>query len=274
MDDDARDVIGSQSARVSFDADVSEAVGRVARLEDVAVAAGGDVPVDLAERQRLRDVQEVDVEVGGGQVAGGVQVLAVPRVSVVPSGPRSDSRTHPLMFWPRSTTERRPAPRSRRPAAVPRRGARAARPGATIATSTSRATTARPAGSRRMPVWTAGSTSRRSSRWPPMRSAAGRARDRCASARPSPRRRPPVRGPQPRAAGAGRCRCRTGRRHAGSPTCPRNQPSASSTATTFGPGRQQVRDVVGLALDPLRVLRVARARARRRRRAVPLRKTS
>ena len=165
------------------------------------------------------------------------------RVSRRPAGPGSASRTHPLKFCPKSTTKAFPSRTGRtatgRICCTRRTGGATER---TTATSTSRGTAIRHdrssntvssmAGS-----CTAGSSSRRSSRWPPMRSAAvmweGATR-------------------QPGWLAATTCHpcsvCTSNCARSatsspywsaarGSPTWPRYHPSASRTASTWRPGR-------------------------------------
>ena len=50
--DDARDVVGGEPVRVSFDPDVLEAVRRVSRFEPIALATRRHHVIDLADRQR------------------------------------------------------------------------------------------------------------------------------------------------------------------------------------------------------------------------------
>src|ERR1700727_692801 len=61
---------------MTFDAYVPEAVRGEPRLEHVA-GPGGDDPVALAERQRLREDGQVDVEVRGRQVPVGTEPFPV-----------------------------------------------------------------------------------------------------------------------------------------------------------------------------------------------------
>ena len=164
-------------------------------------------------------------------------------VSRLPAGPVRASRTHPLTFWPKSTTK---APRSRTGRTAAGRICWTRRTGGAIdrttATPTSRATARRHdrssstvssmAGS-----CTAGSSRRWSSRWPPMRSAAVMWEG--ATCQPGPVAATTC---QP-------CGVRTSNwaRRAtsspywsaarGIPTWPRYQPSASRTASTCRPVR-------------------------------------
>ena len=103
MDDDAGDVGGVEVVRMALDADVLEPVRGPPRLEDLAGDAGGHHLVDLAGRQRLGEERHRRAEVVGGDVAVRSSHSPWVSVTVVPAGPRSVSRTQPLMFWPRST---------------------------------------------------------------------------------------------------------------------------------------------------------------------------
>ena len=122
-------VVGRERPGVTLDAHELEAVGRVSRLERGARAVGHH-PVDLPERERgLRDeVHRPDVVLGDVTVR--VERLAVGEDELGAGGTGIGERTHPLMFWPRSTTWR--------PGASSRTLARAhhARPGAPVAQAT------------------------------------------------------------------------------------------------------------------------------------------
>ena len=157
------------------------------------------------------------------------------RVSVVPAGPRSVSRTQPLMFCPRSTTTA-PSRRAGSPttARSPRPGVPAGRSARTTATSTVADDGAAPsrassyAGVVHGRVDAAGGPRA----GPPIRSAASDVRGRRPPGAVRARRRsstPRRRGPRAAAAAATSVPNWSAAR--GSPTWPRNQPSASSTAT-------------------------------------------
>ena len=251
--DHAGHVVGRE-ARVALDPGVAEAVGGEPRLEDVAVDPGRGDLVDLPERQRLGEDRHVHVEVRGGQVAAGVEVLAVaqreggalgtevgepqPAVDVLARGRRSRRRRRAAS--PSGGRSPRPGVRAGRPGPARRRRPRGPRPA--------------PSRSSADGSCTAGSTSRRSSRWPPIRSAASTCeRAHCHEASV------PTSG-SPAASSTCSRRARSvpyWSAARGIPIWPRNHPSASSTATTFGPGTHQVRDVVGERLHPPAVLRVA-----------------
>ncbi len=94
MDDDPGDVVGAERAGVALDADVAEAVGGEARLEDVAGPARGDHGVDLAgaerlgqERHRRPQVLHRHVAVGAERLAVGQPELGAGRAEVQSAGP-------------------------------------------------------------------------------------------------------------------------------------------------------------------------------------------
>ena len=102
--DDAGDVVGGERARVALDAHVAEAVRGEPRLEDVALDAGGDHPVDLPAVSGSGRNGRSGARWSVVTSPSGPSASAWVSTSSVPAGPRSVSRTRPLMFWPRSTT--------------------------------------------------------------------------------------------------------------------------------------------------------------------------
>ena len=161
-----------ERAGVALDPHVLEAVRGAPRLEDVARRR----PAETTEStwpalQRLGQERHVRAQVLGGHVAVRAERLAVrQRDRRCRPGPRSVSRTQPLMFWPRSTTCT-PAsqPRDRHRAQLldrpHRRGGRADQG---VVPALARRTTRRAV----EPGSSQPRSSRRSSRWPSIRSAA------------------------------------------------------------------------------------------------------
>ena len=168
----------------------------------------------------------------------GAERLAVGQRQPVPAGPRSPSRTQPLMFWPRSTTctpGRTAGHRDRtdlldRPAPAglgERRGRR----------SRGRRPRRRPSRRRRSP---ARPSRRRPAGGPRPAPRSGRPRGRaiacCASPAGPDDGGAPVGVLDVQLGEQGRAARPTGRRRAAMPTWPRYHPSASTAPSAFAPG--------------------------------------